>query len=375
MKPFVPQILSVCAAALVTTAPLNAQNPQKAPSAQAQQAPKVDVYHVPSPQPLGVTFTYPARLSAYQSAVVTSRVTGVLTQKLYTEGSFVKKGQNLYRIEPDAYAALVNERNADVEVQQAALTNAQRDWDRVKNLYANNAISQKEYDAVLSVFEQAKANLASAKARLNSAKIDLDYTHVRAPISGIAGMKQTDTGNVVSPGTALVTITQVDPIYAEFSVPDADLYKAGRPLQQIAKSGKLKVALAHNGITYSGSVDYADPLINTKTGSVKFRALLSNPKRTLIPGTFGRISLLDIQTDPVISVPQKAVLQNKMGTIVMVVENGVVGIRPIKLGKKMGDGFIVEGLKGGEKVIVNNFFRIKPGASVAIDKVVNAKGK
>ncbi|MDD3598194.1 efflux RND transporter periplasmic adaptor subunit [Sulfuricurvum sp.] len=376
MRVITNPLLSVGVAILVGLIPLSLQGADKASSTKAQPLPKVDVYKVGSAQPAAVTFAYPARLNALANATVTSRITGVLIQKLYKEGSFVKKGELLYRIEPDTYAALVNERSADVEVKKAALTNAQRDWERVENLYKNNAISKKEYDAALSAYEMAKADVSSAAARLQSAKIDLNYTAVKAPISGIVEMKQIDVGNVVTAGTPLVSITQVDPIYAEFSVPDVDLQKAGSSLQSLSKSGKLPVAFNYNGTIYSGVVDYVAPQINTSTGSVKVRARLKNPNNVLIPGAFGRINIVGVHAAAVITVPQKAVLQNKMGTIVMVVDKGVVGIRPIKLGKKSGDDFIIEqGLKAGDTVIVNNFFRIQPGAPVAIDKVVNSEGK
>lgn len=369
-------ILSTGAAILIGLVPLSLQGAQKTPAAQTQSAPKVDVYKVGSAQPIPVTFAYPARLNALANAIVTSRITGVLTQKLYTEGNYVKKGDLLYRIEPDSYAALVNERSADLEVKKAALTNAQRDWERVENLFKNNAISKKEYDAALSAYEISKADVSSARARLQSAKIDLNYTAVRAPISGIVEMKQVDVGNVVTVGTPLVNITQVNPIYAEFSIPDVDVRKAGGSLQILAKGEKLKVAFNYNGAIYTGFVDYVAPQINTNTGSIKVRARLKNPLNVLIPGAFGRINIVGVHTDAAITVPQKAVLQNKMGTIVMVVDKGVVGIRPIKLAKKSGDNFIIEqGLKAGDTVIVNNFFRIQPGAPVAIDKVVNSEGK
>ncbi|MFZ3052952.1 MAG: efflux RND transporter periplasmic adaptor subunit [Sulfuricurvum sp.] len=376
MKSITHSVLSVCTATMIILSPLYADAPQKGAASQTQPIPKVDTYKVTFARSLPVEFAYPARLSAFQNATVTSRVTGALMKKLFTEGSFVKKGQFLYKIEPDSYAAIVNEKAADVELKKASLMNAQREWDRVQNLTQNNAISKKEHDAALSAYEIAKADVNSAKARLQSAKIDLDYTSVKAPISGIAGMKLTDVGNVVTAGVPLVTITQVDPLYAEFSIPDVDLRKAGHSLQTLAKSKNLKVSLTYDNQSYIGVIDYIAPQINTATGSIKIRAKLQNPDNVLIPGAFGRIKIVGIQSTAVITVPQKAVLQNKKGTIVMVVENGIVGIRPIQLGKKAGDHFIVaQGLKGGEQVIVNNFFRIKPGVPVAVDKIINDKVK
>jgi len=323
---------------------------------------KVDVYEVKKPQAEVFNFNYPARLISYQFATVTSRITGVLQGKYYKEGQFVHKGDLLYRIEPNSYSAKVDESSAEVELKDATLSNARREWERVENLYKNSAISKKEYDTAFAAYEIAKADLSSSKARLKSSKIDFGYTRVTAPISGIAGMKLIDVGNVVNPSTQLVSITQINPIYAEFSVPDTDLSKSGTSIQQLAKSSDLKVIFAYEGKTYSGVIDFVAPQINITNGSVKIRARLNNLDNSLLPGAFGRINIVGLHSVPVIKVPQKAILQSKHGVNVMVVKNGKVGMRTIRLGKRAGDYFIVEqGLKEGDKVIVNNFFHIIPG--------------
>lgn len=362
-------MVSLCALAVIGGIAAYGANQQ--PAGATMPPPKVDVYAVTGAEAVGVRFEYPARLSAYRSTTVTARVNGVLQEKYYTEGAFVAKGSPMYRIEPDTYSAAVEAAAAAVELKSATLANAKREWDRVENLYRNNAISTKEYDAALSAYEVAKADLSSAKAQLKSSKINLGYTRVVAPIGGIAGMKQIDVGNVVNAGTPLVSLTQIDPIYAEFSIPDSDMQKSGSSLRRLAGTSALKAVLTYEGKSYSGTVDFVAPQISTTNGSVKVRARLSNSDNTLMPGAFGRIAIAGVQSAPVIKVPQKAVLQNKQGTIVMVVDNGRVGIRPIRLGKKAGEYFIIEdGLKGGETVIVNNFFHIQPGAPVTIDKTV-----
>ena len=348
-------------------------------AAQAQQAPapKVDVYEVRPPAQLPVAFEYPARLQSMQSATVVARVTGVLLKQHYAEGSFVKKGTLLYTIEPDIYAAAVHEREADCAVAEALFTNAKRDWERVEALYKDKAISKREYDASLAAYERTKAELNAAGARLESAKIDLGYTEVTAPISGIAGKKETDVGNVVTSGTPLVTITRTDPVYAEFSIPDKDMLKINAALQsgRWSKSvgSSFTAELNIGALKRTGSVDYVAPVVDAKTAGIAARATIANGDNALMPGSFGRITLSGIQRNSALIVPQKAVLQSPKGTIVFIVEGGKAAVRPVTLGDTDGENYIVEGpLRPGDQVIVNNFFRVKPGMAVAVDKTINA---
>ena len=351
-----------------------------APKPSAAQAPMVDVYKVTKAAQMPISLEYPARLKSIRSAKVVARVSGVLMQKMYEEGSFVKKGSLLYTIEPDVYAALVHEREADMALQEALYKKAARDWERAQALYSDKALSRQEYDGALSAFETAKAGVNAAKAKLASANVDLGYTQVKAPISGIAGIKETDLGNVVSAGTPLLSITQSDPVHAEFSIPDVDRLKALYAVQKgrwsDAGQDGLKATLNVGGRVTEGRVDYIDSVIDAKTGSVKARALFKNPEALLMQGAFGRITVTGFVRNDVVTVPQKAVLQNPMGTIVFVIDEGKAAVRPVRLGDTAGDTFIVEeGLMEGDVVIVNNFFRVKPGMDVTIDKTLSGEGK
>ncbi|WP_345987093.1 efflux RND transporter periplasmic adaptor subunit [Sulfurimonas sp. HSL1-2] len=349
-------------------------------AAPAAPAPHADAYVVKALKTSDVVLSYPARLKSIRSATVVSRVTGVLLEKRFKEGDYVKKGTRLYQIEPDLYQAAVNEQKASVILQEALYTKAERDWARAQSLYKDNAISVQEHDAALSAFETARAQVNAAKAQLQTRELELGYTDVTAPISGIAGIKQTDVGNVVNAGTPLVTITQTDPIYALFSIPSGDLQKARVSNKEgrwsWAKTGKLKATLDVDGIKVSGEIDYIAPDADTKTGSVSARARFKNSDNLLLPGAFGRITIEGIRRENVIMIPQKAVLQNPMGTIVFVEQEGQAAVRPVVLGDPVGNSFVVrKGLAEGDKVIVNNFFRVKPGAPVIIDKTVDAEGK
>ena len=338
----------------------------------------VDVYKVPKPADMPVELKYPTRLKSIQSVEIVARVAGVLEEKYYKEGQFVKKGDILYLIEPDIYKAQVDAAKAQLQSAIAALHKAERDWKRIKALYKANATSQQARDAALSAYEIAKANVERAKANLETAQINLNYTKVKATISGITGLKDVDVGSYVVNGTRLVRITKIDPIYAEFSIPDIDAIKEKYNIKNgkwsKATKGELKAYLEINGKKYNqeGFVNFIDINIDPQTSTVKARAIFKNPDRLLMPGEFARIIIKGLVRKNTILVPQKAVLQNPLGMIVFVANKGKAEIRPIKISETSGKYFVVErGLKAGDMVIVNNFFKIKPGVPVKIDKIIN----
>ncbi|MEO2066368.1 MAG: efflux RND transporter periplasmic adaptor subunit, partial [Desulfurobacteriaceae bacterium] len=294
---------------------------------------------------------------------------------------YVKKGQLLYLIEPDPYEAAYERAKANLLHAQAQLEKAERDWKRAERSFKAKAISEQARDAAKYAYEMAKAQVLAAKAALKQATINLGYTKVKATISGYTGLKQIDVGNLVTPGTPLVTITSVDPIYVEFSIPDVDVFKSKYNLLK-GKWGeeekKLKAKLIVNNVPYNleGKVHFLDVKVNPNTSTVKARAVFPNPNRVLMPGQFGRIEISGLYRRNVIIVPQKAVLQTPQGSMVYVVQNGRVAPRIIKVGETSGDFFVVEsGLKPGELVVVNNFFKIKPGIPVKIGEVINGRGE
>lgn len=370
----------VISALIVTSAMISNIPALYAQQTDAPAGTHVDIYLVPAAAQIPVVLEYPARLKSSRSATVVSRVSGLLQSKSFVEGATVKKGSLLYKIEPDIYVALVREREADLALQHSLLTKTQRDWERAESLYKDRAISSKELDAARSSYETATAELDAAKAKLESAKINLNYTEVKAPISGITSMKATDLGNLVSSGTPLLTITQTDPIYAEFSIPDTDFFKAqeayGKGSWASSLQEKLSATVTLTSSKANGHIDYISAFINEKTGSIQARAVFENSTNSLIPGAFARVKIEGLVRKNALSVPQKAVLQNPLGKIVFVVEEGKAALRHVKVGDTSGENFIVEeGLKEGDRVIVNNFFRVKPGAAVIIDKTINSQGK
>jgi len=342
---------------------------------------KADIFIVEEPKDLAVTLKYPATVKAYKKVQVVARALGILEEKNFTEGQKVNKGDILYHIEDDIYIAKVEAAKASLQMSEASLDNAKRNWNRVKKLFKQKAVSSEKRDASLSTYEKNLAAVSLAKAKLKQAQIDLDYTKVKAPISGITGLKQVDVGDLVSynPPSKLVEITQNDKVYVEFSVPMSDYKKIKTHLWSIKENKNINIDLEVDGkiIKKDGVVNFIDVNTDYKTSIVKMRAVFDNSDNFLMPGQFVRVVTNNIIQKGVITVPQKAVLQNPLGTIVFIEENGHVGVRPVVIGNTSKDKFIVVGgpLKSGDRVIVNNFFRLKPGAKVVADKIINKQEK
>lgn len=352
---------------------------QLAAQEQAKQAsaPKADIYIVPEAKDLPLSLDYPAQIYAAKSVNVVARVPGVLKEKFFEEGSFVEKGQKLYEIEDDIYRAKVEAREASLQRAKANLNNATRNWDRVKKLYAKKVVSQEKRDQALSDYEQAVASLAVSKAELKQAKIDFEYTNVLAPISGVAGMQKVDVGDYVSAGTQalLLEITQNKKVHVEFSMPLSDYENIKNKAWTIPKDKQIEIELLleNKQIEKKGFIDFIDVSANKDTSTLKMRAVIDNEDGYLVPGSFARVLTKDIYQKDVITIPQKALLQNPLGTIVFVEKDGVVQTKPVKVGNETKDLFVLKGgaLKSGDRVIVNNFFRLKPGSKVTVDKTIN----
>ena len=345
--------------------------------AKQMPAPKADIYIVPQASNLPINLKYPAQINSFQQAIVYSRILGVLEEKYFEEGKVVNKGDVLFKIEDSLYQAKVDAAAASVKMSEATLNNATRSWERIQKLYSSSAVTTEQRDTTLSAYQNALASLSMSKAELNQATIDLNYTKVKAPISGITGLKNVDLGNLVTanPPMELVTISQNDKVYIDFSMPLSDYSNIKNGLWKMPANGKIQVDININGQTnkQSGFVDFIDVNIDQKTSTVKMRAIVENKDYTLIPGSFARVILKGIEQKNVITIPQKALLQNPLGTIVFVEKDGIATVKPVVIGNESGDKFIVAGgpLQSGDKVIINNFFRIKPGSAVVVDKTIN----
>lgn len=329
-----------------------------------------------------IPLEYPAKIKSIQQVEVRAKVSGTLLKKHYTEGALVKEGDLLFKIDPAKFQAAFNEASAQLGVREATLKQSEREWNRIKRLFDEKAVSEKERDDALAAYEMALANVASAKATLENARIDLGYTSITAPISGVAGMKAKDVGAYVnssitdSTDSVVTTITQLDPIHVEFAIPDLERLKQAYSLREgtwkEAAQGALKATvLSKEGVVYSdkGRVDFTDSVIDETTGSVKARAIFSNSDRILLPGQFVRVRIEGLMRENSAIIPQEAVMQGAQGAFVYVVKEDKVAMKPIVIEQATSKGFIVsEGLDENDLVIVSNLKKIRPGAPVQVDR-------
>lgn len=339
-------------------------------------APKADVFIVKDLHDVKVDLKYPAIIKSNKRVDVIARVLGVLEKKNFNEGDRVNKGDVLYEIEDSSYKAELDSAKASLQLSQAVLKNTKRKWQRVQKLYAQRAISQESKDNAQSAYEEALASVAMAKANVRKAQIEFDYTKVKAPISGYTSLKNVDLGSLVHANeTKLITITQNDSIDVEFSVPLSDFNKLKSKKWGTKDGEKIKLNLLVNGekIQKEGYVDFIDVNIDRKTSVVKLRAKFENVDNSLMAGKFTRVALNNIYENKATEIPQKALLQDDNGTSVFIVNNDVIDVKPVEIVRENGKNFIIKNgiLKSGDKVVMNNFFRVRPNQKVQIDKVID----
>ena len=338
-------------------------------------APEVSVITV-TPHPVPLSFEYVGQTAGSREVEVRARVTGILLAHNFKEGAAVNKGQSLFTIDPAPFKAALARAEADLAAAQARRERARRDAARLKPLYAEKAVSQKDYDDAASAAAIAAADVEAARARLDEARLNLGYTRVVSPVSGVAGRALQSDGSLVSgPDVLLTRVVQVDPIWVNFGIPDSDRERlrteteAGRVT--LPESGGMEVALRlADGKTYpeEGRVDFSDVRISPATGTQEARAELPNSNGSLRPGQFVRVILKGATLARALTVPQRAVLEGPQGKFVYVVDGkGRAEARPVKVGEWSGASWIVTaGLKAGERVIVDGVMKLGPGAPVKV---------
>jgi len=335
--------------------------------------PEVNVATV-QPQTLPVALEYTGQTAGSREVEVRARVTGILLKRNFTEGTPVKQGQSLFTIDPAPFQAAVARTEADVVAAQARYEQAKRNAARLKPLYAEKAVSQKEYDDAVSAESICAADVKAAQARLVEAKLNLEYTRVEAPVSGVTTRALPSEGTLVSgPNVLLTSVVQVDPIWVNFGIPDNEQSR----LQREADAGRLKLPknfevelrLA-DGSVYprKGRLSFSDVRISPATGTREARAELPNPDGALRPGQFVRVILHGATRPNALTVPQRAVLEGPQGKFVYVVDDkSTAQPRPVQAGEWSGDSWIItEGVKPGERVIVDGLLKLGPGAPVKI---------
>jgi membrane fusion protein, multidrug efflux system len=350
----------------------NAQPPGGAGA--APPPPEVGVITV-TPREVGLFDELPGRLEASRVAQVRARAAGIVQQRLFREGTDVRAGQPLFRIDPAPYQAQVASAQATVARAQANLGQAKALADRYKPLVEANAISKQDYANAVVAQKSAEAEVAAGKAAVQTAEINLNYASVAAPISGRIGRALVTEGALVGQGeaTPLAVIQQINPMYINFTQPASEALKLRRAFEQgqlkrAGSSGALVHVLLEDGSEYpqSGRLLFSDLTVDPTSGQLTLRAEVPNPKGDLLPGLYVRVRLEQAKAGNAVLLPQQAVTRSNQGDSVMVVAaDGKVGPRPVKVGSAQGtDWVILDGLKAGELVVVDGFQKIRPGAPV-----------
>ncbi len=329
-----------------------------------------------TPGDVGLVTELPGRLEASRVAQVRARAAGILQKRLFQEGSDVRAGQALFSIDAGPYQATFASAQAGLAKAEANLMQASAQAERYKPLAEAKAISQQEFVAAQAAQKQAEADVAVGKAAVQTARINLDYAAVTAPISGRIGRALVTEGALVGQGeaTQLAVIQQINPMYVNFTQSASEVMK----LREALSAGKLKRAsgsqaasvriVLEDGTEYArpGKLLFSDLTVDATTGQITLRAEVPNPDGALLPGLFVRVRLEQAQASNAITLPQQAVTRSPQGDSVMVVgADGKVAPRPIKIGGQQGGQWVVlDGLKAGEQVMVDGFQKLRGDAPV-----------
>jgi membrane fusion protein (multidrug efflux system) len=329
-----------------------------------------------NPEQTVLTTELPGRVSAYFVAEIRPQVNGIVKERLFDEGSDVKAGSVLYRIDPAPYQAAYNNAAAVLARTEANLVPVRLKAERFRQLVAVKAISQQDFDNAVAALKQAEADIESSKAALESARINLAYTSIKAPISGRIGKSNVTVGALATAyqGSAFTTIQQLDPIYVDATQSSANLLQlkrniaAGRVKSDGPDRARVKLLL-EDGTHYpvEGTLKFSEVTVDPSTGSFILRMVFPNPKHILLPGMYVRAIVQEGEMDRAILVPQQGVSRDPKGNpVALVVDgSGKVEQRMITVDRAIGDKWLVSGgLNPGDCLIVEGSQRVRPGASV-----------
>lgn len=319
---------------------------------------------------------FPGKIRAQQFVEVRARVEGYLEKMMFAEGTRVNKDQVLFIIDPKQYKAQVDRAEALVAKNKAIALKAERDLARIKPLFEQKAASQLDLDNAVAAYESAKADVNVSEANLTEARLALSYTTVRSPISGYISERHVDIGTLVGPGaqSLLANVVKSDTVLVEFKMTDLDYQKSKARNVNLGQQDTSRhwnpyvtITLADKSqYKYKGLVDFADPLVDAKSGTFSVRAEMPNPERELLPGQFTNVKvLLDVRENAV-AVPTKAITIEKSGTFIFVVKrDGTVEKRFIQTGPEVGNVTVVErGLRANEVIVVEGQHKLSHGNKV-----------
>ena len=329
------------------------------------------------PQTVALTADLPGRVTAYKSAEIRPQVSGIILSRNFEEGGLVKAGQQLYQIDPALYEAAYHTAAAQLQHAQATFKSSDLMAQRYKELVGSRAVSRQEYDDAVSAQAQAAADVASAKAAVETAQINLNYTKVLSPISGRIGKSSVTPGALVTANqsTAMALVQQLDPIYVDLTQSSSDLMRLRQRLSAEKAAGgegkapEVELTLDALSQTYAhkGELQFSDVTVDPATGNVQVRAQFPNPEEQLLPGLFVRARLEQGALENVFLVPQQSIIRTSDGSAMawVVDADGKAQIKPVQIRQAQNDKWIVtSGLQAGEKVIVEGVIKLQKGVPV-----------
>ncbi|ADD67033.1 efflux transporter, RND family, MFP subunit [Denitrovibrio acetiphilus DSM 12809] len=361
---------------------LHATGAEKGAQTEAQQsqqrpATPVDVYTVRA-QDLSVSKDLSGRTSSFRIAEIRPQVSGIIKERLFTEGSVVQKGDQLYQIDPDTYEAALASANASLMQAEASLLAAKPKAERYAELVKVGGVSQQEFDDAKAASKQAEASVAVAKAAVKTARINLEYTKVFSPISGRIGKSSVTEGALVTANqtAALATIQNLDQIYVDVNQSSSEVrrLKTAMAASAVKPSVKLYIEGDTEPYAYEGDFQFTDITVDETTGMVNLRILFPNPEMDLLPGLFVKARVSQEVIKGAILVPQRSVMRNPNGSVYVWVAgaDNKVEVRNIEIADAYEDKWIVQnGIKDGDRVLVNGFQKTGPGAVVSPTEVTS----
>lgn len=358
--------------------------PEQAAKPASMPAPAVEIQTIET-KALKLSSELTGRTSPYRIAEVRPQVSGIILERAFNEGEYVKSGQVLYKIDAANYQAEYDRVKATLARNEAALTTARLKAERYAGLVKVKSISQEAYEEADAALKQAQASIAMDKAALQSARIALDYTQVSAPIAGYIGRSNVTQGALVTANqlTSLASIRQLDPIYVDVTQSSVDLLRLKRALSRgdverpDANSPEVELILEDGSLyQHKGELKFSEMMVDEKTGSITIRALFPNPDRQLLPGMYVRAIVQEGIKQNAILIPQQAVTHNASGNATALILNheDIVEPRNLTIARAINNQWLInEGLNVGDRVIVKGLQKVRPGAKAVATEIANIK--
>ena len=343
------------------------------PEQVAPPTPEVSII-VTEPRDIPVSSEFVGKTVSSRRIEIRSRVDGFLEKRLYEEGSMVQEGQVLFQMDRKPFEAQLRAATAELEQQQARLTNAEANLARVKPLAEQNAVAQKELDDAISMYRSSAAAVEAANAKVMQAELDLGYTDIYTPVTGMSSYARQREGSYIGIGQngLLTYVAQIQPMWVEFSISENQLFRnraqraSGLLKAPEGEEYEVEIEMADHSIyPYRGQITFADASLSEETGTFLIRAEIPNPEKLLRPGQFVRARIHGAVRPQAILIPQRAVQQGGQGSFVWVIEEGKTKFQPVKTGPWLGDDWFIEaGLNGGEQIVVDGALTVRPGIEV-----------